>query len=143
METAEPGAPASSGSRNGGNGRAASSDRVTLKGLRVYGRHGVRAEERALGQPFLVDAELELDCTGAALSDELAHTVDYADLAGRLAAVVAGDPLNLLEALAGRLVDECLVHPAVRAATVTVHKPEAPLPYPFEDVAVTIRRERP
>ena len=37
---------------------------------------------------------------------------------------------------------ECLVDTRVRAATVTVHKPQAPIPHAFQDVAVTIRRER-
>jgi len=117
-------------------------DRVRLTGLRVYGHHGVFDYERRDGQDFVVDAELEMSTAAAAASDDLADTVDYGDLATRLAAVVAGDPVNLLEALVARLADECLTDPRVEAATVTVHKPQAPIPLTFADVAVTIRRTR-
>ena len=65
-----------------------------------------------------------------------------AGLARRLHAVVAGEPVRLLETLAQRLADVCLDSPLVDAAQITVHKPEAELGVPFDDVAVTIRRER-
>jgi 7,8-dihydroneopterin aldolase/epimerase/oxygenase len=117
-------------------------DRIALTGLRVRGRHGVFDHERADGQDFVVDAELEVPTDAAAASDDLADTVDYGDLAQRLAAIVAGEPVNLIETLAHRLAAACLADPRVRAATVTVHKPQAPIPLAFADVAVTVRRER-
>jgi dihydropteroate synthase len=117
-------------------------DRVELRGLRVTGRHGVYAHERADGQDFVVDATLEVDTVRAAASDELADTVDYGTLAQDLAAVVAGEPVNLIETLADRLVAVCLRDPRVAAAEVTVHKPAAPIPLEFADVAVTVRRSR-
>jgi len=117
-------------------------DVIALTGLRVRGFHGVFDHERRDGQEFVVDAALEVDTTPAAASDDLADTVDYGDLAQRLAAVIAGEPVDLLEKLVARLADECLADPRVRAATVTVHKPQAPIPLAFADVAVTIRRER-
>lgn len=118
-------------------------DRVALTGLRVRGHHGVFDAERRDGQDFVVDAVLELDdavVTAAAKSDDLADTVDYGALAQSLAAIVGGDPVNLLETLAARLVDACLADPRVAAAEVTVHKPQAPIPLVFGDVAVTVRR---
>lgn len=117
-------------------------DRITLTGLRVRGRHGVFDHERARGQDFVVDAALEVDLAAAAGSDALADTVDYGAVAQRLAAIVAGPPVNLIETLADRLAAACLDDARVRAATVTVHKPTAPIPLTFADVAVTIRRER-
>lgn len=117
-------------------------DRVALTGLRVRGRHGVFDEERRAGQEFVVDAVLELSTESAAASDELADTIDYGSLAQRLAEVVAGEPVNLLETLAARLVGACLADARVDAATVTVHKPQAPIPLAFADVAVSVRRDR-
>ncbi len=117
-------------------------DRIALTGLRVSGRHGVFEHERRDGQDFVVDAVLEVSTSAAAASDDLADTVDYGELAQRLAAVVAGEPVNLLETLVNRLADACLADPRVAAATVTVHKPQAPIPLAFDDVAVTVRRER-
>jgi dihydroneopterin aldolase len=117
-------------------------DRISLTGLRVRGFHGVFEHERRDGQEFVVDAVLELSTEKAAASDDLADTVHYGELAERLAAVVAGEPVNLLETLASRLADVCLADTRVEAATVTVHKPQAPIPLAFADVAVTIRRSR-
>ena len=83
-----------------------------------------------------------MDTEVAARTDSLCETVDYGSLADRLAAVVGGEPVNLIETLAGRLADVCLANQAVAAAEVTVHKPEAPIGQRFDDVAVTIVRER-
>ena len=118
-------------------------DRITLTGLRVRGRHGVFDFERADGQDFVVDVTLELDTAPAAASDELSDTIHYGELAQALAAVVSGEPVNLLETLAARLVEVCLADSRVAAATVTVHKPQAPIPLTFGDVAVTVHRTRP
>jgi 7,8-dihydroneopterin aldolase/epimerase/oxygenase len=120
-----------------------SADRIALSGLRVRGYHGVFEHERRDGQDFVVDAVLEVSTASAAASDELADTIDYGDLAQRLAAVVSGEPVNLIETLVERLAAECLADPRVIAATVTVHKPQAPIPLTFADVAVTVRRARP
>jgi len=119
------------------------SDRIRLTGLRVRGRHGVYDFERADGQDFVIDAELELDLAPAAASDDVADTVHYGELAGRLAEIIAGEPVNLIETLAERLATVCLADTRVGVATVTVHKPQAPIPHEFADVAVTVRRSRP
>ncbi|HEX6501240.1 MAG TPA: dihydroneopterin aldolase [Micromonosporaceae bacterium] len=118
------------------------SDRITLTGLRVRGRHGVYDFERAQGQDFVVDVTLDLDLSTAAASDDVADTVHYGELAERLVAIVGGEPVNLIETLADRLVTECLADTRVTTATVTVHKPEAPIPHTFADVAVTLSRSR-
>lgn len=115
-------------------------DRIALTGLRLRGHHGVLPEERRDGQEFVIDVELSVDTREAATSDALADTADYGALARRLEEVVAGEPVNLLETLACRLADVCLRHPRVISARVTVHKPHAPIPLPFEDVSVTVER---
>jgi 7,8-dihydroneopterin aldolase/epimerase/oxygenase len=115
-------------------------DRITLRGLRAHGRHGVYPEERERGQMFRVDAVLELDTAAAAAGDDLGKTVNYAELAHDLYAVLAGEPVDLLETLAQRLADVCLANSLVEAVEITVHKPQADLGVPFDDVTVTIRR---
>ena len=117
-------------------------DRVALRGLRGFGRHGVLPSERATGQPFLVDVDLGLDTRRAAKSDDLTDTVDYAGLADRVVALVEGEPVNLIETLAERIAAMCLESAAVEQVQVTVHKPEAPVTVAFEDVSVTIMRSR-
>lgn len=119
-----------------------SADRIALTGLRVRGTHGVFDFERRDGQDFIVDVVLELDTSTAAASDELVDTVDYGSLAQQMADIIGGEPVNLLERLVSQLADACLEDARVDAATVTVHKPQAPIPLSFGDVAVTIRRDR-
>ncbi len=116
------------------------SDRISLTGLRVFGRHGVLEHERRDGQDFVVDVDLTVDTRAAARTDDLADTVDYGSLADRLAAVVAGEPVQLIETLAARLAEVCLDDDRVISARVTVHKPAAPIPHAFSDVAVTVVR---
>jgi len=116
------------------------SDRITLKGLRVRGFHGVLPEERRDGQDFVVDVVLALDLAPAAATDDVADTVHYGELAERLAAVVAGEPVDLVETLADRLATICLSYDRVQRAEVTVHKPSAPIPLSFDDVSVTLVR---
>jgi dihydroneopterin aldolase len=118
------------------------SDRIELRGLRAYARHGVYAIERERGQVFKVDAVLELDTAPAAAADDLHLTVNYAELAQQLHQELTGEPVALLETLAQRLIDVCLANPLVAAAEITVHKPQADLGVPFDDVIVAIRRER-
>ena len=115
-------------------------DRIRLTGLRVRGSHGVLPEERRHGQEFVVDVALSLDLRRAALSDDVADTVHYGELAQQLAAVVAGEPVDLLETLATRLAEVCLQDGRVTGAEVTVHKPSAPIPLVFDDVSVTVVR---
>ena len=115
-------------------------DRISLVGLRASGRHGVLPAERLDGQEFLIDVALGVDTTAAAAADDLSLTVDYSELAGRLAAIVSGEPVSLIETLAGRLAAACLAEPAVQEVDVTVHKPHAPVGQPLSDISVTIRR---
>jgi 7,8-dihydroneopterin aldolase/epimerase/oxygenase len=117
-------------------------DRIALRGLRARGRHGVLGHERRDGQEFVVDAVLWTDTRAAAEADELSRTVDYGALADRLTAIVTSQPVRLIETLASLLAAACLADRGVAEVEITVHKPQAPIPHPFDDVTVTIRRSR-
>lgn len=118
-------------------------DRITLTGLTVFGRHGVFEHERRDGQPFVVDVTIWLDLSRAAATDDLQLTVNYAEIAEIAGAVVAGEPRDLIETVSAEIADTLLARFAgsgVHAVEVTVHKPQAPIPADFADVAVTARR---
>jgi 7,8-dihydroneopterin aldolase/epimerase/oxygenase len=117
-------------------------DRISILGLTAFAHHGVYAFERRQGQTFRCDAVLEVDTAPAAESDDLQRTVNYAELAQRLYTALSTEPVDLLETLAQRLADVCLAYDRVEAVEITVHKPEADLGVPFDDVTVTIRRTK-
>lgn len=117
-------------------------DRIALRGLRVFGRHGVLAHERAGGQTFVVDVDLEVSMGAAADSDDLADTVDYGAVADLVVDIVGGEPRDLIEAVVVEVAEAILGRFDVDGVTVTLHKPEAPIPHPFDDVAVTVTRRR-
>jgi dihydroneopterin aldolase len=117
-------------------------DRIVLTGLRVRGNHGVFDHERRDGQEFVVDVTVWVDLDVAARTDELADTVDYGALAGRVAEIVGGKPRNLIETVAADIAEDVMTDRRVHAVEVTIHKPSAPIPLPFADVAVTARRSR-
>jgi dihydroneopterin aldolase len=117
-------------------------DRIELRSLVIRGRHGVFDHERADGQDFVVDITVWIDLADAARSDDLADTYDYAGLAQLAADVVAGPARNLIEAVGGDIAERVMDDQRVHAVEVVVHKPQAPIPHRFADVAVVIRRSR-
>lgn len=118
-------------------------DSITLKGLRIPARHGATEEERAAGQTFMVDVMARLDLSEPGRTDDLSKTLDYGVLAEEIHRRVSGEQWNLIETVAERVADLVLENGLVTRVEVTVHKPEAPIRVPFEDVAVTIVRRSP
>lgn len=117
-------------------------DRIELRGLKVRGNHGVFDHERVDGQDFVVDITVWLDLRIAAASDELGDTLDYGTLAKRAADIVAGPPRNLIETVSAEIADDIMADERLHAVEVVVHKPSAPIPLTFDDVAVVARRTR-
>ena len=118
-------------------------DRVALRGLKARGHHGVFPREREEGQTFVVDLELGLDTRPAADDDDLTKTVHYGIVAEEVVAVVEGEPVDLIETLAQRIADACLrARGRTRRSRSIVHKPDAPITVPFDDVTITIKRSR-
>ncbi|MCL1804532.1 MAG: dihydroneopterin aldolase [Clostridiales bacterium] len=118
------------------------SDKIILKGMRFYGRHGCLPAELELGQWFEVDMELSLDLTKAGKSDDLRDTLNYAELYEGAKAVVEGPSFALIEALAEKLIGLCFDFSQVEAAKVLLKKPQAPLGGPLDYAAVELVRRR-
>jgi FolB domain-containing protein len=118
------------------------SDTITITGLRLRGYHGVFEHEKRDGQEFIIDLSIELDLSSAGSSDDLQNTLDYSVIVDEVAQRVTGESVDLIETLAHDIAQLVLTHPQPTAVTVTVHKPQAPVGHPIDDIAVTIRRER-
>ncbi|MDT5113283.1 MAG: 7,8-dihydroneopterin aldolase/epimerase/oxygenase [Mycobacterium sp.] len=117
-------------------------DRIELRGLAVRGNHGVFDHERRAGQDFIVDITVWIDLAAAAFSDDLADTIDYGGLAQRAADIIGGPARNLIETVAAEIAEDVMADERVHAVEVVLHKPDAPIPLTFKDVAVVARRSR-
>ena len=113
---------------------------IRVNGIEALGRHGVFDEEKITPQRFSVDLECVVKRPGA---DELASTVDYCELAGMAAGIVAGNSVDLIETLAERIATACLAFDGVVRVAATVHKLDAPLPVTVADVSATVILEQP
>ncbi|MCM1309355.1 MAG: 2-amino-4-hydroxy-6-hydroxymethyldihydropteridine diphosphokinase [Butyrivibrio sp.] len=117
-------------------------DKITIDRLKIFCNHGVYEDEKRNGQNFYVTAVLNLDTYSAGVSDDLNKSVNYAKLCRDITDFMQENRYNLIEAAAENLASYILAeNPAVRGLELTVHKPEAPIGLPFENVSVSICRE--
>ena len=120
-------------------------EKIIIKGLKIKANHGVFEEEKRNGQFFILDIVSEIDVRKAQISDNLEHTVSYADMIGTVTRVFTEKSYNLLECVANKVGTEILREfPKLKSVTVTVKKPDAPIDADFEYVAIedTVTREQ-
>lgn len=115
-------------------------DKIFLAGMQFYGRHGVFPEEKTMGQKFIVDVELSLDLKKAGLTDDLAHTPNYADIYSLIKNIVTIKSFNLIEALAEAIAQNILTSYQVEQVIVRVKKPHAPISGIFDYMGCEIVR---
>jgi dihydroneopterin aldolase len=117
------------------------SDLISIKGIKGFGYHGLFDFERRDGQEFIVDIELVMDLQSASKSDDLSDSIDYGLLTSIACEEIEGEPVNLIERLAGKIADRVINQfPKAISLAVTVHKPSAPVSESVTDIAVTIHR---
>jgi len=118
--------------------------KIQIKGLRVFGHHGVLEHERSEGQYFVIDASIWIDYERAAATDDISNTASYAEIAQLIASNVNSNPVNLLETLSQRLANEVLfaASPWAKKVKITVSKPDAPIELYFDTISVTAKAKR-
>ena len=118
-------------------------DRIVVSRLAVYAYHGVFEEEARLGQRFFVSLNCSLDLAAAGRADDHTLGLDYGSLAALAHAVATERRFRTIEGLAEAIAAEALAaFPALDAIRVRVEKPEAPVPFVLDGVAVEITRRR-
>ena len=116
---------------------------IHVSGIQVFAHHGVFPEEKADGQLFVVDVDVELDAARAIETDRVEHTLNYAELAQLIHDEVKRDPVDLLETVAYRVVSAVFGHSSLASfVSVTIHKPQVSMPVTVDQVSVTISRSR-
>jgi dihydroneopterin aldolase len=119
-----------------------SGDRILIRDLQVFARHGLLPEEAALGQRFALDIDAYLDLEAAGRSDDFARTVGY-DALIEVATQAFSARRKLIEAAAESVASAILARfPPVERVIVEVRKPAAAIDAVFGHVGVAIERSR-
>ena len=114
-------------------------DEIAITGIRAYGRHGAYVGEKDRPQAFDIALKLHVDLVAASQSDQLADTIDYAEIHRRVVAVVQQRSFDLLERLCAEVLDIAFEDELVRVAEVSVGKPGI---LDGATATVTVRRTR-
>ncbi len=115
-------------------------DTITVRGLHVYGYHGVSEAEREVGHRLEIDIEVRTDCRSAGETDNLDESVDYSKLVTIASEVASGAKRKLIESVAEGIASRVLAVPRVKEVVVEVRKTNPPLAEIVESVGVRIER---
>ncbi|KAL3623466.1 hypothetical protein CASFOL_032282 [Castilleja foliolosa] len=126
-----------------GIGETVTGDKLVLRGLKFHGYHGVKPEERKLGQKFLIDVDAWMDLREAGNSDSLTDTISYTAIYSIVKDVVEGAPHNLLESVAQQIATAVLSkYTQVSAVRIQVGKPHVAVLGQVDYLGVEIVRHR-
>lgn len=118
-------------------------DSIIIKGLKLFGYHGVHDYEKEKGQNFVLDIKLWVDLSVSCKSDNLENTVSYSEVIKKVSRVFTSEKYDLIEKAAQRVTDSIFEEfPEVGECEILLKKPEAPINADFRYVAVEIRRKR-
>ena len=116
-------------------------DKIHIKNLEVFARHGVFPEENALGQKFVVSAVLYTFTREAGRADDLAKSIHYGEVSRFITEFMEQNTFQLLETAAERLAEELLLNTErLEKIRLEIKKPWAPVGLPLETVSVEIER---
>lgn len=116
---------------------------IDIKGVKVFACHGVLESEKVTPQQFVFDVAIDCDTLPSAKADDVSLTVNYAEVCKIVTDYCKLNSFNLIERLAyGSAQKVANAFPKIKSVTVTVHKPQAPIPLPFDDVSVSATVER-
>ncbi len=118
-------------------------DFISINNLNIYAYHGVNLEEKENGQNFIFDIKYYLNIARACHTDDVNDTVSYAKVVKLVTKVFTERKFDLIERAAQVVADEILDNfSEISKVEITLKKPEAPIKADFENVAVTIFRDR-
>jgi dihydroneopterin aldolase/2-amino-4-hydroxy-6-hydroxymethyldihydropteridine diphosphokinase len=116
-------------------------DKITISNLEVFAYHGVLKEENALGQKFLVSAELSTDITEAAIGDDITKSINYASVCKSIDTFLKEHTYQLIETTADRLADYLLrTYERIDKIKLEIKKPWAPILMTLDTVSVVVNR---
>ncbi|MBR5348140.1 MAG: 2-amino-4-hydroxy-6-hydroxymethyldihydropteridine diphosphokinase [Lachnospiraceae bacterium] len=118
-------------------------DQIFINEVPFYANHGVFAEEKSLGQTFLLSLVLYVPMERAAAKDDLKKTIHYGEATQKAVAFLQTNTYGLLETAAHRLAIYLLDEfPLLKGVTVKLAKPGAPVRFSFQSLGVCVTRSR-
>lgn len=116
-------------------------DKIYIKNLELFAKHGVFPEENVLGQKFVVSAVLYTDIREAGKSDDLTKSIHYGEVSHQIREYVENHTYKLLERVVEGLAEELLLTvPRLKGIKLEIKKPWAPVGLSLETVSVEIER---
>lgn len=118
-------------------------DEIRIRGLKIYGHHGVFDFEKREGQYFYINVDMMLDTQQAGISDDLTRSVSYAEVCEDVERLHTNTAYDLIETAAENTAIMILEkYPLVKSVTVEICKPQAPVSQEVENLSVCITRSR-
>lgn len=116
-------------------------DKIHIKNLEVFAKHGVFPEENVLGQKFVISAVLYTSTREAGKRDDLTKSIHYGEVGQFITEFMKQNTFQLLEAVAERMAEELLLRTErLEKVCLEIKKPWAPVGLPLETVSVEIER---
>ena len=116
---------------------------VQIKGINLSARHGVLGHEKINPQQFIIDIAFDYDASAAIDADDIEKAVNYSQVIKLAYDICKNNTFNLIEKLSHEIAFNLAESfPAIEDVHVSVHKPQAPVQLPFEDIIVTSEIQR-
>jgi dihydroneopterin aldolase len=117
-------------------------DAIQISGIRCYGYTGYFPEEQVLGQWFEVDLTIWMDLSITGSDDQLANTLNYADVVERVTNLLETSRFKTIEKLNAVIIEAVLAFPPVRKVHSRLVKVSPPIPRFEGRIAIAMTRSK-
>lgn len=115
---------------------------ISLENLRFHAYHGVMPQEGVIGNEYTVNIRLKVDVSKAMASDDVADTVNYAEVYERIKAEME-TPSQLIEHVANRIVQRLFKNfPTIEQIALKLSKRNPPMGADIDAAAIEVIIER-
>jgi dihydroneopterin aldolase len=115
---------------------------LILEGIEISGYCGLTLDERSHIQPIRIDLEIDCANSPAGESDNIQHTIDYAQVITRLVAIGTNNQFYLVESFAEYIIRSLFDEFPIIGLRIWVRKTKPPLKATVGSVGVRLARVR-
>lgn len=115
---------------------------ILLKKIRYYAYHGIAPQENLIGNEYVIDLKLKVDISKAARTDEVADTINYAEVHQVIKNEMA-IPSKLLEHVSGRIIQRLFAQfPCIEEIELRLSKRNPPMGADIESAGIELQCSR-